>query len=152
MKKSILTFAVLICFVFTTTAQKKQQKHQKPEFTIEQQTTLAVKKLTLALDLSESQQGKMQPLLKDMISSKQEMMNSRKANEGKRPELSSDEIYAKMIQKLDQQIAFQTKVKKVLSKEQYAKWHEAQAKKHESEKKKMPQQKGGKGKGQKRNS
>lgn len=127
MKKIILTLAIIAGFVFNANAQKKQKQHQKPDFTVEQQTTIAVKKLTLALDLSESQQKKMYPLLLTVTTNKQKMMEERKANKDNRPELSSDEIYAKMIAKLDQQIAFQGKVKEVLNKDQYEKWKKMKA-------------------------
>ncbi|MEI6865590.1 hypothetical protein [Flavicella sp.] len=130
MKKNILTFAVLICIAFTTNAQqnhKKQNKNEKPEFTIEQQATLAVKKLTLTLVLNEKQQEKMHPLLVTSCSDKQNMMEQKKANKEERPQLTSDEIYAKMIDKLDKQISFQNNVKDILTEDQFKKWHKMQA-------------------------
>ena len=130
MKKSILTFALLIGFIFGTTAQKKHKQQQKPEFTVEQQTTLTVKKLTIALDLTESQQEKMYPLMLVVTDNKQKAMEERKANGDQRPNLSNDELYAKMIEKMDQQIALQARVKKVLSKDQYESWKKIQAQMH----------------------
>lgn len=130
MKKNIVTFAILICIAFTTNAQqhhKRQNKHEGPKFTIEQQATIGVKKLTLALDLNDSQQDKMYPLLMKTCSNKQKMMEQKKTNKGKKPKLSSDEIYAKIIDKLDTQIAFQKNVKKILTKDQFERWHKMQA-------------------------
>lgn len=152
MKKIILTFAIITGLVFSSTAQKKQMQHKKPEFTVEQQTTLAVKKLTIALDLTESQQEKMQPLVLVATTNKQKMMDERKGNEGKRPELSNDEIYAKMIAKMDQQISYQAAVKKVLNKEQYADWKKIQAHMHKEHSSKKDQQKKGGHKGKPSNS
>ena len=100
MKKSILTFALLIGFIFGTTAQKKHKQQQKPEFTVEQQTTLTVKKLTIALDLTESQQEKMYPLMLVVTDNKQKAMEERKANGDQIPNLSNYELYAKMIEKM----------------------------------------------------
>lgn len=147
MKKNILAFVLLICIAFTSNAQKhqrKHQQHQKPEFTVEQHTTLAVKKMTLALDLTESQQEKMHPLLLVVSTNKQKMKDKRKENEGKRPEISSDELYAKMIVKLDKKIAFQEKVKKILTKDQYQQWRKMHAHKKNKNKSKGSNQKKGK--------
>tara|TARA_B100000809_G_scaffold3856_1_gene4121 strand:- start:18691 stop:19134 length:444 start_codon:yes stop_codon:yes gene_type:complete len=130
MKKAILATVLIICITFTAIAQPGHKKHQKPKFTSEQETTLAVKKLTLSLDLSLSQQEKMYPLLLEAISKKKEMMEAHKENIEKMSSLSSDEIYEKMIEKIDYQIAFQGKVKKVLKSAQYEKWHEIKSKMH----------------------
>lgn len=151
MKKTFLATVLMICIAFTAMAQpnhKKQQKPQKPNFTIEQEATLAVKKLTLALDLSSSQQEKMYPLLSESISKKKAMMEARKENKGKRPNLSSDELYAKMVEKLDNQIAFQGKVKNILKSDQYEKWQRIKAKMHRGDgpKKGGPDQEQSKGK------
>jgi hypothetical protein len=130
MREKKLAFAVLICIAFTSTAQKHQKKHQNPEFTIEQQSRLAVKKMTIALDLTKPQQEKMYPLLLVISTNKQNRMEEIGANESKRPELSSDELYAKRIKQMDQQISYQSRVKDVLNKDQYAQWHKIQAHKH----------------------
>ena len=128
MKKAILASVLMICITFAAMAQPNHKKQQKPQFTSEQEATLAVKKLTLSLDLSSSQQEKMYPLLLDVISKKKAMMEARKENKGQRPEMSSDEIYAKMVEKLDAQIAFQGKVKAILKKDQFEKWQRIKSK------------------------
>ena len=143
MKKSILTFALIIGFFYSASAQKKQQQHQKPEFTIEQQTTLAVKKLTLALDLTESQQEKMYPLLLVVSTNKQKAMEERKANGDQKPNLSNDEIYDKMVNKMDQQIALQGRVKQILNKDQYESWKKIQAHMHKQQASQKGRHKGG---------
>jgi len=143
MKKSILTFALLIGFIFGATAQKKHKQQQKPEFTVEQQTKLTVKKLTIALDLTESQQEKMYPLMLVVTDNKQKAMGERKANGDQRPNLSNDELYAKMIEKMDQQIALQARVKKVLSKDQYESWKKIQAQMHKQHASQKGKHKGG---------
>ena len=108
--------------------------------------------MTLSLDLSEKQQGKMKPLLAEIVTKKNEMMELRKANNGQRPELSSEEAFAKLNEKLDSQIAFQNKVKSVLDEDQFEKYQEIRARMEKSKKahtRKGPQgRKGGhKGKG-----
>lgn len=128
MKNHFLVLSLLCCFVFSAQAQKKQ--HKKPEFTVEQQTTLDVKKMTLALDLSSSQQEKMRPVLLEMNTKKQAAMAERGKNKNT---LSTDELYSKMIAKLDDQIAFQQKIKDILKKDQYAQWKEYRSQKHKAE-------------------
>lgn len=155
MKKAILATVLMVCISFSAIAQKNhknQQKHQKPQFTIEQQTTLAVKKLTLAIDLTPAQQEKMYPLLLEANTKKKEMMESMKANKQNGTKPSNDEIYAKMIEKLDYQIAFQGKVKKILKSDQYEKWHEMKSKMHKKSSEKRNSSKKGKPKGKKANS
>lgn len=147
MKKSILATVLMVCITFTAVAQKKQKRNQKPQFTVEQQTTLEVKKLTLALDLTSSQQEKMYPLILDVNKKKSEMMKARKANKGEKPKLSSDEIYAKMIEKLDYQIAFKAKVKKILKEDQYEKWNKIKAKMYKQKQDKKGGERKGQGKG-----
>lgn len=141
MKKIILTIAIITGFAFSANAQKKQKQHQKSEFTVEQQSTIAVKKLTLVLDLTDAQQNKMYPLLLDACKDKQAMKMKREANKGEKPELSNEERYNKIIEKLDKKIAFQGNVKKILDKEQYEKWHKMKAHKN----KKKSSKKGKKG-------
>ena len=152
MKKIIFTFAIIAGLAFTSNAQKKQSHHQKPEFTVEQQTTLAVKKLTIALDLTESQQEKMRPLLLVVTTNRQKMMDERKTNEGKAAEISNKKLYEKMIAKMDQQISYQTAVKKVLNKDQYADWKKIQVHMHKDHSSKKSQAKKGGHKGKTANS
>ncbi len=152
MKTNIVTALLTICVVFSISAQANRKQHSKPEFTVEQQTILFLKKMTLSLDLSEKQQGKMKPLLAEIVTKKNEMMELRKANNGQRPELSSEEAFAKLNEKLDSQIAFQNKVKSVLDEDQFEKYQEIRARMEKSKKahtRKGPQgRKGGhKGKG-----
>ena len=54
------------------------------------------------------------------------MMQERKANKGQKTELSADALYDKMIQRMDQQISYQKRVKAVLNEEQYTDWHKIQ--------------------------
>ena len=55
MKKTASILILVFAFAFTTQAQRKGQG---PKFTTEQHAALAVKKITLALDLSEKQNFK----------------------------------------------------------------------------------------------
>ena len=134
MKTNIGTVLLTICVVFSISAQSNRKQHSKPEFTVEQQTTLFLKKMTLSLDLSEKQQGKMKPLLAEIVMKKNEMMEAKKANNGQKPELSSEEAFAKLNEKLDYQIALQNKMKSVLDEDQFEKYQEMRARMEKSKK------------------
>ena len=138
MKKLASILVLVFVFTITTQAQKKR-KQQKPNFTIEQQTDLALKKMTLALDLSKNQQNKIKPLLAAKISDRKAAMEKRKEarKEKKRP--TSDEILAIKSKMLDNKIAMKNSMKEILNKEQFEKFEKIQKKRDMKGKKKMKQ-------------
>ena len=78
MKKVITLFVLVFAFTFSTQGQNKKAKRAS-KLTIEQQTTLAVKKMTLALDLSEKQQNDIKPILMAKITERKMAIKKRKA-------------------------------------------------------------------------
>jgi hypothetical protein len=62
MKKLASILVLVFAFSLTTLAQNKE-KRDCVKMTTEQQTDLAVKKMTLALDLSDKQQSQIKPLI-----------------------------------------------------------------------------------------
>lgn len=127
MKKIASILILVFAFTLTMQAQKKGGDRENREnrglkLTVEQQTTLAVKKMTLVLDLSDKQQDQIKPLISAQVAAKKAAMQSRKENKEAKKELTSDEIYAMEIKKLDNQIAFKNKMKNILSKEQFEKF------------------------------
>jgi hypothetical protein len=118
--KNFATILVLAFTVtFTANAQQQKDKQNRPQFTIEQQTELSVKRMTLALDLNEKQQNQLKPLLKVQATQRKAAMEKmKKAREAKqRP--SDDELFAMKNQQLDNQIAMKSKMKEILTKEQF---------------------------------
>ena len=111
------------------------------DLTPEQMATLKTKKMTLALDLSESQQKKIYNLslkgAKDRKAKMEARKETMKNNNGKRPELSSDEKYKRANERLDQQIAMKKELSTILTKEQLEKME--QMKKRGKMKKKKAQ-------------
>ncbi len=105
------------------------QDYSKNKMTLTQQTELAVKKMTLNLDLSDAQQKKIKPLLSERMATRNKMIARRKALKANKKKLSSEERYVAMNAKLDQQIAFKREMKRLLKDEQYAKFEKAAAKK-----------------------
>lgn len=122
MKKLIV--ALILLMGFTATAQRGQERSHKEEMTIEQRANLHTKKMTLALDLTQSQQEQVQSLNLKNAKMRKTKMEERKArkesDDTKRP--SSEERYAMQIERLDHQIAQKAEMKKILSKEQMEKW------------------------------
>ena len=124
MKKVIV---VLLCLVgMTAVAQKgeKQQRDAKNDMTPEQMATLKTKKMTLALDLTESQQKQVQSLnlenAKTRMAKREERKARKEDNQAKRP--TSDERYAMQNKRLDRMIAHKGEMKDILSAEQYSQW------------------------------
>lgn len=135
MKKIISTLFLVLAIVFTTDAQQKRK--MKKEMTVEQAATLAAKKMTLELDLSNTQQRKMKNLLITQITERRAFREQmRKAREEKK-QLSSDERYERANDRLDKQLAFQKEVKSILDADQFEKFKEMEVKKRMATRKRM---------------
>ena len=131
MKKLSVILILALGMVFNTNAQQRKMK-RKPNFTPEQKVELAVKKMTLALDLSARQQKQVAPLLKAQITEREahrkQQMENRKS--GKRP--TSKELFAMQNKRLDDQIAFKNQMKEILDKDQFQRFEKvAHARKKE---------------------
>ena len=127
MKNLALIFVLVFAFTLTTIAQKKRD-HQRWQPTVKQQTELTLKKMTLALDLSEKQQLQIRPLLLAKIIEKKAFNTKRKeAKKGKkRPTL--DAVYAMKIERLEQQIAMKKSMKEILNTTQLEKFEKMRKK------------------------
>jgi protein CpxP len=121
MKKIASILVFVFAFTLTTQAQKKR-KDNRPQLSVEQHTELAVKKMTLALDLSKKQQDQIMPLIKSQATAKKEIMVKRKAMKESNSKPSTDEIFAMKSKILDDQIDMKTKMKEILKKEQFEKF------------------------------
>lgn len=139
MKKTISILVLLLGF--TTIAQKGEHHGDRHadghDMTPEQMATLHTKKMTLALDLSDNQQGKIYQMNLGNAQLRKEKMEERKSrieNEA-RQKPTSDERFAKQNQHLDHQIAQKEKVKQILTSEQFEKWEMIQLKKRRHHKK-----------------
>jgi hypothetical protein len=135
-----LTNIILLVFAFTLVTQA-QVKKKRANFSVEQQTDLAVKKMTLALDLSEKQQNEIRPLLNEQIAERKAFREERKAarKENKKP--TADEIYAMKNKMLDSKIAMKNKMKTILNKEQLEKFEKMARHRNFKEKKRVKSKK-----------
>ena len=116
--KNIASILVLI-FIFTFTIQAQKKKGYKQQLTINQQTSLKVKQMTLVLDLSDKQQQQVTPFLRTAIAFKQAAMEKRKKTKEKKKRLTSDEVYVIKSQLLDNQIALKRAMKDILNTTQF---------------------------------
>ena len=116
--KNIASILVLI-FVFTFTIQAQKKKGYKPQLTINQQTSLKVKQMTLALDLSDKQQQQLTPLLRAEITFRQAAIEKRKEARKQKKRPSSDEIYAIKSQVLDNKTSMKRSMKDILNETQF---------------------------------
>lgn len=110
---------ILTLGVVHVTEGQQRRKLRKAKFTTEQKVELAVKKMTLALDLTSKQQKEVAPLLAKQIKNReahqQKRMEARKTE--KRP--TAEEMFAIQSQRLDNQIVFKKNMKTILNKGQF---------------------------------
>lgn len=122
MKKAARILSLLLIFTISTNAQKREKKKEKPQFSIEQRTTLAIKKMTLALGLTSEQQVKVKPLISDKFADKKALKIKMKAAKKTKKKLTTQERFEMINKRLDKEIAFQNSMKQILTKEQFEKF------------------------------
>lgn len=138
MKNTIALVALVLTFSMNTQAQKNNSRKKGGNLTTEQKTTLAVKKMTLSLDLTESQQNQIRPLLAKKITDRSKMKEIRENREAD----SKIDHFKAQNERLDKMIAFKKEMKRILNADQYEKFEKI-AKKKMHKKKKHPKRKGG---------
>lgn len=109
----------------TIMAQPRNNKHQgngMEQFTPEQRSELQVKKLTLELDLNESQQKEMKVFIADKNTKMAAHRTAMKAMKEKGTKPTSDERFAMKSKMLDEQIATKKRMQKILNEKQFEKW------------------------------
>jgi hypothetical protein len=125
--KKLITIALVAIMGVSSYAQEIKERPRRPEgnqmekFTPEQRNQLMLKKMTLELDLNASQQKEMSKIIAEQGAKREAHMKDRKAKTAKP---TSDEIFAMKSKMLDEQIAMNGKMKKILSPEQFKKWDE----------------------------
>lgn len=145
MKRLFLIVFALVAF--QTNAQdrkpdfKKGERHAHIErfkdFSPEEIATLQTKKMTLALDLTEAQQKKVEKLLLEKTTERKAKMEERQErmkDSNEKP--SKGERYVMMNERLDNQIEMKQKLSQILDKEQMEKWEEIQMKRKQFKHKK----------------
>ena len=137
MKRLIVIALVMIGL--QVNAQDRKRDHSKTrhdraammhELSAEDIATLQTKKMTLHLDLSESQQTKVKALVLEETKVKKAKMAEMKATKeaGTMEKPSKEERASRMNERLDRQIAMKRQMKDILNDEQYQKWQKSMEK------------------------
>lgn len=117
--KKAFSLLLVLGLILTSTAQKRKKGN---DLTVAQKTELSLKKMTLRLDLTERQQNRIRPLLTEKYA---HFNNNHKRNKKDRKKLSSEERYAKKMQRLDSKIALKSKIREILNDKQYEKFEKS---------------------------
>tara|TARA_R100000789_G_C2968709_1_gene140108 strand:+ start:67 stop:498 length:432 start_codon:yes stop_codon:yes gene_type:complete len=131
---SILVF--VFAFALTTGAQQKR-KVKRDKLSVEQRTELAVKKMTLALNLSDKQQNEIKPLLVAQAKERKVALEKRKALRDSNTKPTKEELYAMRTQQLDAQIDFKSKMKAILKTDQFERFEKMSLKRKQKGRKMM---------------
>jgi hypothetical protein len=141
MARIVCLLALFICFSLTINAQKKQFFKNKKRLTTEQLTTLKVKKMTLELELSEIQQNKLTPVIKELISERSAQLDKKRELKNDVKKINPNERYQMANKILDRKIMFQKEMRTILNEEQFKKFKTLKKKRNEKMKKKRHQKK-----------
>ena len=141
MARIVSLLALFICFSLTINAQKKQFFKNKKRLTTEQLTTLKVKKMTLELELSEIQQNKLTPVIKELISERSAQLDKKRELKNDVKKNNPNERYQMANKILDRKIMFQKEMRTILNEEQFKKFKTLKKKRNEKMKKKRHQKK-----------
>lgn len=125
-----VVMALFLLFGLTVWGQHDHRgpRHEKEvSLTPQQRAELHTKKLTLALDLNETQQKKIQ----ELVLSKEEARSARIAarKESDSTMRDPEKRFERMNARLDEKIAHKNEMKEILTEEQFVKWEELTQKK-----------------------
>ncbi|MGB2128242.1 MAG: hypothetical protein ACPHXR_02075 [Flavicella sp.] len=132
MRNLSILLIVCICSLQNIKAQKSPKSKASFEFSLQEETTIRLKKMTLTLDLTSSQQKEMLPLISEMITHKRKALKEREKSEKK---TNKAQAFAKINQHLDFKIAMKKKIKEVLNSKQYEMFSENMMKEKSKKKK-----------------
>lgn len=132
--KTIITIMLAMLTIGGAMAQEKGKRDGRKgamkDLTIEQKAELMTKKMTLHLDLNESQQSKVKAIQMKQLKEMEAKRDARKAQKDSDEKMNSEERYSKANAKLDAQIAHKEEMKNILDAEQYEKWEKTMGKRH----------------------
>lgn len=125
MKKLALT-TLLLLSVIVLSAQRHDRPNSMKELSPEQAATLDTKRMTLALDLDESQQKTLKPILLEQAALRTSKMEERRTKRASGTPATKEERFTMQNERLDHMIAHKAKIKKLLTAEQFTKWEKMQ--------------------------
>lgn len=125
-----VVMALFLLFGLTAMGQHEHRgpRHEKEvSLTPEQRAVLHTKQLTLALDLDEKQQKKIQEIFLTKEEARAERIAARKESDSR--EKDPEKRYERMNARLDEKIAHKKEMKEILTEEQFVKWEKLAQKK-----------------------
>ena len=124
MRKVILVVALFSSLLMLGQQKEQHQKRAQKfkDMSADQIATLSTKKMALVLDLSASQQAKIQKLEVTNATYRKAAKEKRKASKEKDTTLSADARFALMNAHLDHQLSVQKQMKEILNETQYQAW------------------------------
>ena len=138
--KKLALIVLLVVGLSTYAQEEKKQERQgaaRERLSPEQRNQLQLKKITLDLNLNESQQKEIAKILEEQSAKRQAEMAAFKANKDKGVKPTAEERFAMKNKKLDEAIAVKAKVQKVLTPEQFKKWEDMKKENRENMKERM---------------
>ena len=138
--KKLALIVLLVVGLSTYAQEEKKQERQgaaRERLSPEQRNQLQLKKITLDLNLNESQQKEIAKILEEQSAKRQTEMATFKANKEKGVKPTAEERFAMKNKKLDEAIAVKAQVQKVLTPEQFKKWEDMKKENRENMKERM---------------
>lgn len=114
----LLVFFSTLSFGQQPRMEARNQMNQEQQMTPDQRAQLQLKRMTLSLNLTDKQQKQIYPLLLQSIEKRDKKMAEIKAKREKGEKLSADERFELQNDRLDNQIAMQKDLEKILTPEQ----------------------------------
>ena len=127
---------VLLMVIGITFNGFSQETNSKENLTLEQKNVLQLKKLTLVLNLSASQQKDLAPILAEQNKNRELKKLERQKSKDAKAKLTNDEKFNLKNKSLDEQIALKEKLSKILNDDQMKKWESMRQKKMAKKQKK----------------
>ena len=143
MMKKVLIWALVLSTLSVTAQQRGRFQHgsdrqgkmaMMEDLSPEQAATLKTKRMTLDLNLTESQQDKMYAIHLKNAKNRQERMAEvdKQREEGTWTKPSKEERFNLINEKLDKKIAHKKELKQILDKEQFERWETHARRAHKS--------------------
>ncbi len=137
--KKIVLFALL--YVGMTTLAQEKTTASNEQFTTEQKNQLRLKRMILELDLNAIQQKEMAIIIAEQTTKHELIKKERQANMKLDKKMTAEERFAKVNKMLDEQIALKTRVRAILTSEQFKNWDKMQERSRKFMKRKMKMRK-----------
>jgi len=138
MKKIVIILIALVTLQVMAQERKREFRDEArgermeamKDLTPEEMATLKTKRMTLHLDLTADQQKKIQALNLEQAEIRKTKMEEHRAmkEKGEMKELTKEDRFKMMNERLDHQIAIKQEMKTILNEEQYKKWETSHGK------------------------